>query len=420
MADRIGADREGLRSPLYGVMDRVPGGTMVIPLILGALVGSTVPAFLEIGSFTTALLATPLPMMALVIFATGMQITPRNVAPVAGTTAVLLLAKTLVPGLIVIAVGYVVGLDGIFGISLLALFAAIDNSNGGIWIAFTGKYGTKTDRGAYVASAINDGPFTTLLFIGGAGLGQIPFDMFAAAILPLVLGIIVGNVDHRWTEVMRPVPSIVIPFFAFGLGTDIDITAIVTGGLTGILLALVITPFTGGLVYLGYRFLLRRGKRSGVGIVAGTTAGNAIVTPSIVAAADPRFAQYVEVATVQVATCVLITAVTAPLMAAWVLKRNNALNNPDDEEPQETPDDRPSPSEDGASSAPTAVGHEGSEGSASRLAGQDGVREALTVMSHAGNSAEDPELRRLISEAIDRYRAIEESEDTLPPDRPSD
>src|SRR5699024_6692523 len=43
-----------------------------------------------------------------------------------------------------------------------------------------------------------------------------------------------------------------------------------------------------------------------------------------------RFEQYVDVATVQVATAVLISAVTAPLLAAWLLKRNGALSNPEE------------------------------------------------------------------------------------------
>src|SRR5699024_9677516 len=105
-------NHQKLRSHLYVTMDKVPGGTMVIPLLLGAIVGTIAPAFLEMGSFTTALFATPMPMMALVIFATGMQITPRSVGPVAGTTGAILLGKTIVPGLLVVALGFVVGLDG--------------------------------------------------------------------------------------------------------------------------------------------------------------------------------------------------------------------------------------------------------------------------------------------------------------------
>ena len=208
-----------------------------------------------------------------------------------------------------------------------------------------------------------------MLFIGTAGLGEIPLESFAAAIIPLLLGILVGNIDHRWTEILRPVPTIVIPFFAFGLGTGIDIGAILTGGTTGIVLGLLVTPFTGGTAYLAYRFLLRRGKRSGIGFVAGTTAGNSIVTPAIIASADPRFEQYVDVATVQVATAVLISAITAPLVAAWVLRRNGTLSDPDEDGLDERGE--PLPAAVGpAASVGAAPDGTSPDGSASRDAGR--------------------------------------------------
>ena len=37
------------------------------------------------------------------------------------------------------------------------------------------------------------------------------------------------------------------------------------------------------------------------------------------------------VATVQVATAVLISAITAPLIAAWFLRRNGTLSDPDED-----------------------------------------------------------------------------------------
>ena len=61
-------------------------------------------------------------------------------------------------------------LDGILGVSLLGLLACIDNSNGGLWLAFAGQYGDARDRGAYIASALNDGPFFSMLFLGASGL----------------------------------------------------------------------------------------------------------------------------------------------------------------------------------------------------------------------------------------------------------
>lgn len=321
------------RVPLFDGMNRIPGGLMLIPLLLGSIVGTFFPAFLEMGSFTTALFKdAALPLIAILIFATGMQITAKTSGPVLATTGVVLLFKTIIPAALIAALGLVVGIDGILGISILALLAAFDNSNGGLWLAFTGRYGDSRDRGAYMASAINDGPFFTLLFLGVSGLGNIPFLVLLAAVIPLVLGFIVGNLDRRWTEVMRPVPNIVIPFFAFALGTGINLGNVLTGGLGGIFIGIAATLITGALVYFGYRFVLRRGRKSGIGIASATTAGNAIATPAVVAAADPTFAPFVEVATAQVASAVLVTAVFAPLLASYVLKRQGGLTSEDEAE----------------------------------------------------------------------------------------
>ncbi|QNE45678.1 2-keto-3-deoxygluconate permease [Glaciihabitans sp. INWT7] len=312
--------------PLFDGMNRIPGGLMLIPLIVGSIVGTFAPGFLGLGNFTTALFRdSALPLIGVLIFATGMQITLRTSGPVLATSGVLLLTKSIIPAGLVVLLGQFVGKEGILGVSILALLVSMDNSNGGIWLAFTGKYGRKQDRGAYIASAVNDGPFFSLLFLGVAGLADIPFTLLLAAVIPLLLGVIIGNLDARWTEVMRPIPNMVIPFFAFALGTGINLGNVVTGGLTGIVVGIVGTLFTGTLAYFGFRFLLRRGKESGIGIAAATTAGNAIATPAIVGMADPSFAPFVEVATAQVAAAVLVSAVLAPLLAGWVLKREGGM-----------------------------------------------------------------------------------------------
>lgn len=318
--------------PLYEGMNRIPGGTMVIPLILGSLVGTFAPGFLELGSFTTGLFKdSATPLIALLIFATGTQITVRSSGPVLAHAGVILLMKTVIPALIIIGVGSIVGPSGFLGISLLAMLTVVANSNGGVWLAFTGKYGDYRDRGAYIASAINDGPFFTLLFLGASGMADIPLSHMLAAVLPLLIGMVVGNLDPRWTDILRPTGAIVIPFFAFALGTGINLKSIVTGGAVGVVLGLISVAVTGLLTYVGYRYLLRRGKESGIGIAAATTAGNAVATPLIVAQADPTWQKYVEAATPQVAAAVLVSAVLAPLLAAWVLKRQGGLKDRSEE-----------------------------------------------------------------------------------------
>lgn len=318
--------------PLFDFMNRLPGGLMLVPLVLGSIVGTFAMPALEIGSFTTALFKDgALALIALLIFATGTHVSARTSGPVLAHAAVILTAKSLIPAGLVVLLGMVVGIDGIAGVSILALLVAVDNSNGGLWLAFTGRYGDKRDRGAYLASAINDGPFFSMLFLGISGLAAIPGTLLLAAIVPFLLGMLVGNLDPKWREVLRATPSIVIPFFAFALGTGIDLANVVRGGASGLIVGAIAAPFTGALLYFGYRFVLRRGNKSGLGIAAATTAGNAIATPAIVGAADPKFAPYVEAATAQVAASVLITAILAPLLASWVLKREGGLTVVDEE-----------------------------------------------------------------------------------------
>jgi len=322
---------ETSRVPIFATLNRIPGGLMLIPLILGSIIGTFAPDALNIGSFTTALFKnSALPLIGLLIFATGTQVNMRTGGPILATAGTILLMKTLVPATLIVLLGRAVGIDGVLGVSILALLAAFDNSNGGLWLAYTGQYGDSRDRGAYVASALNDGPFFSLLFLGASGLGDIPLIALVAALVPFLLGVVVGNLDVQWRDALKPVPGIVIPFFAFALGTGINLGAVVTGGMSGLVLGLLISPITGGLVYLGYRYILRRGGKSGLGFAAGTTAGNAIATPAVVAAADPSFAPYVGTATAQVAACVLISSILAPVLASYFLKRAGELKPVDE------------------------------------------------------------------------------------------
>ena len=319
------------RFPMFSTMLKVPGGLMLIPLILGSLIGTFAPDALAIGGFTTALFKnSALPLIALLIFATGTQVNMRTGGPILATAGTILLMKTIVPATLIIILGSFVGLDGVLGVSILALLAAFDNSNGGLWLAYTGQYGDSRDRGAYVASAVNDGPFFSLLFLGASGLADIPVTALIAALVPFLLGVVVGNLDVQWRNVLKPVPNIVIPFFAFALGTGINLGAVLSGGMTGLVLGLLISPVKGFLVYLGYRYLLRRGGKSGIGFAAGTTSGNAIATPAVVAAADPSLLPYVGTATAQVAACVLISSILAPVLASYFLKRAGELKPSDD------------------------------------------------------------------------------------------
>ncbi|HEU4668163.1 MAG TPA: 2-keto-3-deoxygluconate permease, partial [Arthrobacter sp.] len=248
---------------------------MLIPLVLGVLMNTFAPEALKIGGFTTALFKEgALTLIAVLILATGAQITGSHSGKAAAsTTTVVLVCKTLIPATIAVILGLMVGIDGIAGVSILAMLAIFGNSNGALWLAFAGQYGDERDEGAYVASAFDDGPFLALIFLGASGLGDIPVLAFAAALIPFIIGLIIGAVDREWTKALDHVPNIVIPFMSFAVGTGINLKTVLTGGFAGIFLGLIVVVFTGGLTYLGYRYILKRGSKSGIGFAAGTTAG---------------------------------------------------------------------------------------------------------------------------------------------------
>lgn len=304
-------------------VQKVPGGMMLIPLLMGSVVKTFFPGFLDLGSFTTALFKNGAsPLIALLIVATGAQVTVRQSKKVLAKAGVLLLAKTLIPGLLVIAYGRLFGKEGVLGLSLLAVLVAFINSNGGLWIALASRYGNADDQGAYIASALNDGPFFSLLFLGLSGLGTIPWKYIVAAIIPFLVGFVLGNLDQRFADMMKPTSAITIPFFAFALGAGIDLRSLVIGGATGLIIGIMVTLITGFLGYLSYRVILK--ERSAVGFAIGTTAGNAVATPAIVAEADASFKPFVSVATSQVAASVLITAILVPLFTHYLSKKVGA------------------------------------------------------------------------------------------------
>ena len=313
--------------PMFNFMRRIPGGLMLIPLALGVLFNTYLPGTLAIGSFTSALFKDgALTLIALLIVATGAQISGSHSGKAAAsTTLVVLLAKTLIPITLCVVLGLTVGISGIAGVSILGLIAIFGNSNGALWLAFAGEYGDERDSGAYVASAFDDGPFLALIFLGASGLGDIPVLALVAAVVPFIFGLFIGAVDREWTAVLDAVPNIVIPFMSFCVGTGINLKTVLTGGAVGVVLGVGVVVLTGGLTYLGYRFILRRGPQSGIGFAAGTTAGNAVAVPAVVAVADPTFEPFVAAATAQTATAVLVTALLAPTVAAWALRRAGAL-----------------------------------------------------------------------------------------------
>lgn len=312
----------GLR--ILANVERVPGGLMIIPLLLGAAINTLFPQLLEIGGFTTALLKDgALTLIAAFLVCMGAQIPIRTVGVPLQKGVAILLGKLAAGVIVGLGVALLLPNGVLFGLTPVAIIAAMTNSNGGLFVALTEEFGNETDTGAVSVISVNDGPFFTLVALGAAGLAQVPILAFVAVVLPILLGFILGNLDENIREFLRPGQRLLIPFFAFPLGAGIDFSAILRAGPPGVLLGVMTVVISGFGAMIALRLIGRRNVISGA--CEASTAGNAVATPAAVALADPAYQAVEAAATAQVAASTVTTAILTPpfviLVYRWLKRR---------------------------------------------------------------------------------------------------
>lgn len=304
---------------IKATIEKVPGGMMVIPLILGAIVKTFIPGILNIGGFSTAIATNPMAILGVFLVCMGAGMDVKAAPKALKIGVVQTLTKYGVAVGIGLVVSYFFGDKGLWGISSLAFIAAMSSTNGGLYTALTAEFGSKEEVGAIAILSIKDGPFLTMIALGTAGLASIPFITLVGVILPLVIGVVLGNLDPDMRTFLSKAGMVMIPFFAFGLGCGINLETIYLAGFSGVLLGLLT------VVICGF-FTIFTDKISGGTGVAGaanaSTAGNAVATPAAVAMVDPSLAVTAAIATPQVAAAVITTALLVPVLTAFVARRN--------------------------------------------------------------------------------------------------
>lgn len=303
---------------IYKTITKVPGGLMVVPLFIGMLVNTFIPNVLKIGGFTEALSSVGYPtILGMYLFTVGTKMTVRTAPRMLKRGFGIMFAKVAVATLIAVSVGKLFG-GNIFGFSTLALLVAMSDTNGGMFMALTSVMGDKEDAGTYVPQSIETGPFLSMMILVGAGLANIPWLTMVSVIAPIAAGAVLGNLDEDLRDFFGSHEPIIVPFMAFTLGQTINLSSVVTAGLPGVALGVLVLVVTGTVCILADLLL---GGSGIAGAAASSTAGNSAAVPKAIAMADPTYASIAPAATVQVAASVIVTAVLTPILTSFVYKR---------------------------------------------------------------------------------------------------
>jgi 2-keto-3-deoxygluconate permease len=317
-------------------IDRIPGGLMLVPLLLGACVHTFTPdAGKYFGSFTNGLITGTVPILAVWFFCMGATIDLHATGVVLRKSGTLLVTKIAVAWLATLVAAQFIPDEGIktgilAGLSVLAITTSMDMTNGGLYAAVMQQYGTKEEAGAFVLMSVESGPLVSMLILGATGVAVFEPRLFVGAVLPFLIGFTLGNLDSELRELFGRCVHPLIPFFGFALGNGIDLHVIANSGLSGLLLGLTVIVITGVPLILADKFIA--GGNGAAGLAASSTAGAAVANPAIIGEMIPRFKPMVPAATALVATACLVTAILVPILTAmWVRRVGRAAPLPEPE-----------------------------------------------------------------------------------------
>ncbi|MDS0526144.1 2-keto-3-deoxygluconate permease [Clostridium sp. SHJSY1] len=313
-------------------IEKIPGGMMLIPLFLGALLKTLWPDVNTFfGGFTGSFLTGTSVILFIFFFSIGTTIDLRTSGYIAKKGLSLLVVKVLLASLLGVLASHILPENGIqtgvlSGLSVLAIIASFNETNGGLYLALMTSLNRKEDAAGFPFISIESGPFMTMVALGVAGIASFPWPTLVSTLIPFILGITLGTLDKEFRKMFAPLVSGLIPFFALTLGFNLNFGMIIQSGLMGIIMGIAVVFISGGILSLVDRFVT--GSDGVAGWAASSTAGAAVAVPFAIAQSNPQFEPVANSATAIVATCVLVTSILTPFVTMYFEKRARAKGLP--------------------------------------------------------------------------------------------
>ena len=308
-------------------IEQLPGGLPIIAFVVGVIVKSCMPSFLDNGGFLGQIAKGHVVLIPMLLICVGSRIELHKASRVLWRGAILTLGK--------VAPGMIIGLlmsnseKQFLGLSTVAIVAGMTCTDGGLAWALMQRYGKIDDIPSTSLRAIAIGPFLTLVVLGFGGMITNPLKSLYYAFLPLLFGAILGALDSGFKKYLAKGIDVIIVFMMFSLGTEIIFLNVLLSGLPGLMLGLLTVFLTGISSIMADRW---SGGNGIVGAAAASTGATAIAIPAAVANLAPQFASVVNEASAQIAASVVITAILTPLVTMFVAKvgsrhRDISMNN---------------------------------------------------------------------------------------------
>lgn len=320
MTGIVGKGKETLMN-ILGNVKKIPGGLMLIPMLITAIINTVAPDALAIGSATTALFKSgTMTVIGIILFTAGTQLKLKSLPSALARGGVFVLVRTVICVATCVIVKNTCGLDGFMGISLLALVIAMSSCNPGVYAALMQQYGDGVDMaamGIINIIAVPQYPLIILaIFFSDGASGVNPWTIALGTIIPFIVGLVLANLDENIGKLFTPATPICLVFLGCCFGSSLNLITAVKSGLGGIVLGAIFL-IIGYIIMLPVdKFVLRRPGYAASAFVC--VGGVSIGAPAVIAGVLPQFEPYVASAAGQLAFAVVICAIVTPMMTRYI------------------------------------------------------------------------------------------------------
>lgn len=304
-------------------MKKIPAGNLLVPMFISALINTLWPNLFDIGGFTEALFGGSgvTFIVALLTFISATLLDVAMIKDIMKKQGLLILLKLV----IAFGVGFLlinnVGTGTVLGVSALVVVVALTSTNPAMYLALVNDYGTKTDAGAFGLLGIVSTPVIPVLIFAASLGGEVDWLSLFSTILPIVLGLLLGNLDPDFRDLTQPALGILMPFLGWGLGASMNLLEALRGGLGGIIVVVIYLLLILIPLYLFETRVLKSPGGSAVGM--SSLAGVSLAAPAAVAQLYPQFAEFVPNAVAQLSFGVVITSILIPILVREIVKRSD-------------------------------------------------------------------------------------------------
>ncbi len=306
---------------ILGRITKIPGGIMLVPMAVTALINTFAPSLIRIGGPTTACFtsAGTMTVIGMMLFVSGSQVKFSQLKMAFARGGVLVAVR--------MAIGFAAswisikyfGYDGFWGISTLSLVVVLSSCNPGVYMGLMQSYGDNIDKAALGVLNVIAVPAIPLLILDITGGGGFDYMIAVSTVSPFFVGMLLGNLDPKIQGLFATSTPLVLVFLGFCFGSVVNLYALLNAGFADVVILGLVLFVSIPIMLLADRVILRRPGYASVAI--SSIGGVSVSAPTIIANVLPQYQPYVAAATAQVALAVILTAIVVPFLTKVVAEK---------------------------------------------------------------------------------------------------